>query len=489
MMMFNNAERINAETPCVMELTIEKISSDGSGIARTNDGVIFVRGALPGEIVEAEVFLRKKDYSIARVVSIKTPNPRRVTPRCRIFSAGGERSCGGCQLQHASYELQLEIKKDILKDALNRIGGIDLAELSHIDCVASPERWGYRNKASFPIRKISGRPTAGYYAENSHYLIPLRTCPVNAEPINRLFETVQREMPSLNIAAYDERIERDSLSRDASPGSATKASGLRHLVLRSGMNTGQTLMSFVVAGRLDAQKMKNITSLGYLLRKELTTLTLNHNSRPGNTIHGDRTEILCGDGMIEERLDAFTLTYDTTSFFQINTKQAVQLYRYVANIVRESGAGNILELYSGVGSLTCFLHGKNSARQPRLVSVEDWTPAVVLMEDNLERNGITDVDVEPGKAENVISTIEIERDAAYDMIVLDPPRAGCERAVLDGILKLSPKRVVYVSCNPSTLARDAKVLRVGGYAIKSVKAFDMFPQTLHVETVVLLEKL
>ncbi|GHV35006.1 23S rRNA (uracil-5-)-methyltransferase RumA [Synergistales bacterium] len=479
--MFNNTERTLSQEPiCVMELTIEKISSDGSGIARTNDGVIFVRGALPGEVVEAEVFLRKKDYSVARVANIKTPNPKRVAPRCRIFSAGGERSCGGCQLQHASYDLQIEIKKDILKDAMTRIGGVDLADLPRIECVPSPERWGYRNKASFPIRKINGRPTAGYYAENSHYLIPIRTCPVNAEPINRLFETVQREMPSLNIDAYDERIERDN-------GSSKRASGLRHLILRSGMNTGQTLLSFVVAGRLDAQKMKNITSLGYLLRKELTTLTLNHNSRPGNTIHGDRTEILCGDGMIEERLDAFALVYDTTSFFQINTKQAVQLYRYAAGLARENNAGNILELYSGVGSLTCFLHGKNMPH-PHLLAVEDWTPAVVLMEDNLDRNGITSVDIEPGKAENVIQTMELERNTAYDMIILDPPRAGCEHAVLDGILKLSPRCVVYVSCNPSTLARDVKVLIEGGYNLKSVKAFDMFPQTLHIETVVLLEK-
>ncbi|GHS89325.1 23S rRNA (uracil-5-)-methyltransferase RumA [Synergistales bacterium] len=377
-----------------------------------------------------------------------------------------------------------------MKDALTRIGGVDSADLPNIECVASPERWGYRNKASFPIRKISGRPTAGYYAENSHYLIPLKTCPVNAAPINRLFEIVQREMPNLNIDAYDERTE-NGPNRNAplsSGGSAHRASGLRHLILRNGTNTAQTLLSFVVAGRLDAQKMKNITSLGYLLRKELTTLTLNHNSRPGNTIHGDRTEILSGDGMIEERLDTFTLAYDTTSFFQINTKQAVQLYRYVAGVARESGASNILELYSGVGSLTCFLCGKN-ARPPRLLAVEDWTPAVVLMEDNLERNGITGVDIEPGKAENVISTMELERDTDYDMVILDPPRAGCDGAVLNGILKLAPRRVVYVSCSPSTLARDVKILRGGGYGLKSIKAFDMFPQTLHVETVVLLEKL
>ncbi|MDR1376803.1 MAG: 23S rRNA (uracil(1939)-C(5))-methyltransferase RlmD, partial [Synergistaceae bacterium] len=437
----------------VLELTIEKLSSDGSGIARGGEGssVVFVEGALPGEVVEAEVARRKKDFSLARVVRVKKPNPRRISPACPVFGA-----CGGCQLQYASYDLQLEIKADIVRDALTRIGGFSvMGELPEIECFASPEQWGYRNKASFPVHKVKGKPTAGFYAAGSHRLVPLTACPVNAAPLNGLFGVVQKELPALELDVYDEREHKGAL---------------RHLILRAGLRTGQTLVSLVINGRLDARNMKSIAGLRRSL-KDLTTLTLNHNSRPGNVILGSRTEALKGDGLIEERLDDWTLAYDTSSFFQVNTLQATRLYRHVKDLAQGS---RVLELYSGVGSLTLYLSHLGA-----VTAVEEWSPAAALMKSNLERNGVTNVRVLEGKAEDVVSDV----GAGYDLVVLDPPRAGCERAVLDKILELGPARVVYVSCDPSTLARDAKILRQGGYRLTSVRAFDMFPQTVHVETV------
>jgi 23S rRNA (uracil1939-C5)-methyltransferase len=453
-----------------LELLIEKLSSDGSGIARVSAGegspgephggerssVIFVEGALPGEVVEAEITKRKKDFSLARVVRVKKPNPRRVSPVCPVFGV-----CGGCQLQYASYDLQLEIKAEIARDALTRIGGFGSAgELPEIECAASPEQWGYRNKASFPVHKVKGKPTAGFYAAGSHRLVPLTSCPVNAASLNGLFGAIQKELPALELGVYDER---------------EHTGALRHLILRAGRRTGQTLASLVVNGRLNARNMKSISGLRRSL-KDLTTLTLNHNSRPGNVILGTRTETITGSGLIEERLDGWTLAYDTSSFFQVNTEQAAQLYRHVRDLALGK---RVLELYSGVGSLTLSL-----AHLGSVTAVEEWSAAAALMKSNLGKNGVTNVRVLEGKAEDAVADV----GTGYDLVVLDPPRTGCERVVLDKILKLGPARVVYVSCNPATLARDAKILRQGGYRLASVRAFDMFPQTVHVETVALLTR-
>jgi 23S rRNA (uracil1939-C5)-methyltransferase len=447
----------------IKELVVEKISSDGRGIARTDEGVVFVEGALPGEVVEAELVRRKKDFAFARLVRVKESDARRVSPACPVFG-----TCGGCQLQHASYRLQLEIKVRIVKDALSRIGGFDLRELPDLECVPSPQQWGYRNKASFPVRKIKGKPVAGFYEADSHRLVRLETCPVNASPLDRLFAVIQRELPKLELNVYDEREHKGAL---------------RHVLLRAGLHTGDTLISLVVNGRLNTRNVKSIVGLYRPLKEAALgvetpgpmTLTLNHNSRPGNVILGDRTESLKGDGLIGERLDDWTFRYDTSSFFQINSAQAAQLYRYA----RELAQGrNILELYSGVGSLTCYL-----AQVGPVTAVEEWGDAVDLMERNMKDNGIANVRSLKGRAEDVMTDLP----GGYDLVVLDPPRSGCERAVLDKILGFAPKRVLYVSCNPATLARDAKILKEGGYRLSSLRAFDMFPQTVHVETVASME--
>ncbi|MDR1874449.1 MAG: 23S rRNA (uracil(1939)-C(5))-methyltransferase RlmD [Synergistaceae bacterium] len=446
------------------ELTVEKVSSDGSGIARSAGGVVFVSGALPGEVVEAEITQRKRDFALARVVRLKKAHPQRVAPACPVFGV-----CGGCQLQHASRELQLEIKAGIVRDALTRIGGIDLCKAGFPDiaCIPGPQQWGYRNKASFPIRKIRGKPVAGFYQALSHRLVQLESCPVNAEPLNRLFAIVQRELPGLSLDVYDEREHRGAL---------------RHLILRSGLHTGETLVSLVVNGRLNAAKMKSLMGLCRSL-KNVTTLTLNHNSRPGNVILGDRTEVLRGNGTITERLDEWALRCDTTSFFQVNTEQAAALYRHVRELAQESGT--ILELYSGVGSLSCYLSGTFSGSVKSVTAVEEWSGAVELMKENLKNNGVTNVLPLCGRAEEVMMNLR----EGYDAVVLDPPRGGCDRVVAEKILELRPARVLYVSCNPATLARDVKILSSqGDYGLKSVRAFDMFPQTVHVETVVLLER-
>ena len=251
---------------------------------------------------------------------------------------------------------------------------------------------------------------------------------------------------------------------------------LRHIIARTGINTGESLLSFVINGKLSAKSVKALASLGNLARPD--TLTINHNSKPGNVILGNYTENLIGNGLISERLGKFRLMFGTASFFQVNTGQAENLFAYASSMAQ--GARNVLELYSGSGALTCFLAGNAES----VTSVEEFKPAVKTAVKNLEANNLGNVRALCGRSEDVIADL---RDS-YDAVVLDPPRDGCERSVIEAVNDFGVKKVVYVSCNPATLARDCRILSGHGYGLESVRAFDMFPQTAHVESVAVMTK-
>ena len=438
-----------------MTLKINSISSDATGIARTENGIIFVENALPGETVKAEIVARKKDFIIAKTVSIEKESSGRVKPRCKYYG-----KCGGCQLQHANYETQLKLKTQIVKDAMIRIGGFDEKLFENLECEASPESWGYRNKAAFPVQNINGKLATGFYRANSHYLEFIKTCPVNAKKINLMYEKLINALnDGISLEGYNEK---------------NHTGKLRHIIIRTGINTEESLLSLVINGKLSAKNIKTLITLGNEARPD--TLTLNHNSRPGNTILGSHTENLIGKGIISERLDKFILRFDTVSFFQINTHQAEKLFSYVRD--NAEGSKNILELYSGVGSLTCYI-----AKNKFLTSIEESKNAVHMARRNLRENNL-EVNALCGRSEEIIEDLE----SGYDLVVLDPPRDGCERNVLEAINNFGIPKIIYVSCNPATLARDCKILSLHGYKLGSIKSFDMFPQTAHVETVVLLSR-
>lgn len=436
-----------------VELSVSGLSSDGTGIARTEHGIVFVQGALPRETARARIVSRKRDFAIADTVEVLEASSGRVRPRCRYYG-----KCGGCQLQHADYPTQLKLKADMVTDAMNRIGGF---RLHGVECEPSPESWGYRNKAAFPVQDHHGKIVAGFYRAGTHRLELIRQCPVNANRLNAMYGKL---LDALDVGrfpfdGYDER---------ANTGK------LRHIITRTGINTGESLLSFVVNGRLSTRSVKALVSLGNSARPD--TLTMNHNSKPGNVILGTYTENLIGSGIIAERLGKYRLMFDTTSFFQVNTKQAEKLFAYVSGLV--GNAGNILELYSGTGSLTCYL----AESAGHVVSVEEWRSAVRMAVKNFRANGFGNVNALCGRSEDIIAELK----GTYDAVVLDPPRDGCNRSVLECMKGVG--RIVYVSCNPATLARDCRVLSEAGYNLENVKAFDMFPQTAHVETVAVLQK-
>ena len=437
-------------------LKITGLSSDGSGISRTSNGVIFVNGALPNEIVTAEIIVRKKDFMIAKLVSIEKESQGRIIPKCKYYG-----KCGGCQLQHADYKEQLKIKSGLVIDAMTRIGNFSDECVKNIKCEASPDEWHYRNKASFPVQAHEKNIITGFYRAGTHKIEPIKNCPVNAENINHSYKKLLEKIygRDFNFEGYNEKDHKGKL---------------RHIILRTGINTGENLLSFVINGRVSQKNIKTLIQAGSF--SEPDTITINYNSKPGNIILGEHSEPIFGSGIISERLDEFNLAVDTSSFFQVNTRQAEKLFTHVKNLV--SGEKNILELYSGVGSLTCYL-AKNSS----VTSIEEWRSAVSMARKNLKRNNLN-VNALCGKSEDLICDLSGE----FGTVVLDPPRDGCERIVLDEINRRAVKKIIYVSCNPSTLARDCKILSSHGYKLRDIKSFDMFPQTVHVETVAVLSK-
>ncbi|MBQ9419719.1 MAG: 23S rRNA (uracil(1939)-C(5))-methyltransferase RlmD, partial [Synergistaceae bacterium] len=359
----------------ILELNITALSTDSSGIARTSKGVVFVHGALPGETVKAEIVAKKKDFSVADVVSIEKNSPGRAVPKCKYYG-----HCGGCQLQHATYETQLILKAGIVRDAMTRIGGFAPELFKNLACEPSPEYWGYRNKAAFPVQGVKGRIVAGFYRAGTHRLELIRQCPVNAMRLNEIYGKVLDGLEkNLPFDGYDER---------------TNKGKLRHIIARTGINTGESLLSFVINGKLSAKSVKALAALGAAARPD--TLTINHNSKPGNVILGTYTENLIGSGIISERLGKYNLMFDTASFFQVNTGQAEKLFAYASGLSED--CRNVLELYSGTGSLTCYLADKTKT----VTSVEEWRGAVKMAEKNLAANNFANVRALCGRSEDII---------------------------------------------------------------------------------------
>lgn len=435
-----------------MLLKIERLATDGKGIARTDDGIVFVSGALPDEIVEAEIVTRKREYSVAKVKKIIEANVHRTEPICPYFSMNtiANNQCGGCQFQHLTYPFQLEEKATFVIESLSRIGKIKLDD--NVICVASPSIWNYRNKASFPVKNVKGRVNIGFYATSSHELVVIERCAIIHEKLNSTFNIIKDNIQNLGFRAYDE----------------IRHSGtLRHIILRT--NGEQVLVSFVINGKINRQQKHNLVSLA----KHYTeaTFTINENSSRGNVILGRKTETISGCGYIEIKTGRHILRYDTTSFFQVNSEQADNLYDYACSFIPENS--KVLELYCGIGSITMSLSKKAS----RVTAVEDWAEAVNAMKTNMDINEIKNVIPICRDAADFISSDE----KTYDAVLLDPPRSGCCDKVISGIISKDIPVIIYISCNPATLARDLRKFVDSGYIINNIKAFDMFPQTSHVE--------
>ncbi len=446
----------------ILEVSITGLNNEGEGIARVgeNDFVLFVPDALPGEKVSARIVTLKKKYGIAKVLKRFNDSPDRIKPRCADFG-----KCGGCQLQHINYAAQLKLKTQTVYDALSRIGGIENPPV--FDCAASPSEWHYRNKASLPAQKdFKSRFKLGFYKKRSHDVVEFKACPVLFSEIEREILLLKQYFEDRKFNGYDEKQPKNA------------GNFIRHIVLRFAKFSGEFIGS-VVVNRFPNEKEK--AALAAIERiSALSGLVLNKNDAQGNFIWGGVFRRIFGRQELKETFEKFSFVSEISSFFQINSEQALNLYKYTAEKAKECRAENILELYAGTGTLSCFL----AENAKKVAAVESWRAASKYIACNAKLNNLDNIAVYEDTAEKISAELSDEK---FDAIVLDPPRTGCDKTVLNAILKISPRNIIYVSCNPTTFARDCRILiESGKYKLVSAQPFDMFPQTGHVETVAVL---
>jgi 23S rRNA (uracil1939-C5)-methyltransferase len=462
------------------EVTVDIIglTHDGEGVGRADGFTLFIQGALPGERVRAKVMKVKKQYGYARLEELLAASPARVEPLCAIH-----KECGGCQLQHFDYPAQLEWKRQHVVDNLTRIGKLKVAgEVGRFDgedasasagiivhpTIGMDEPWRYRNKAAVPVGVSSneGGLLAGFYARGSHRIIDMDDCLIQHEQNDEVIRIVKRIGRELGVSAYNEETGRGLL---------------RHVMARTGVVTGEIMVVLVTNGKKLPQADQWIESI----RKELPgvkSIVQNVNEKNTNVIFGDETRVLWGSDVIYDDLNGIRFAISARSFYQVNPSQTVELYRKAVDYAGLTGSETVIDAYCGIGTISLFL-----ARQAgRVYGVEIVPEAIEDAKRNAELNGIENASFEAGPAEVVIPRWR-EEGITADVIVVDPPRKGCDPALLETILAMQPERVVYVSCNPSTLARDLRVLEDGGYRSVEVTPVDMFPHTVHVECTVLLK--
>lgn len=443
-------------------LTIDGMDSKSRGIARMDGYVVFVPGALVGETILAKFVERRKHYGVATIKSILKSSDYRVPPKCEYYEA-----CGGCDLQHASYDYQLSAKEHLIGEAITRIGKWPNVIIEPI--VPSPQVWGYRNKAIIHTRYQKNQKKLGYFARGTHEVIDIKRCPVLDPLLNDLYNLMRDVIEHSDVTFYDER----------------SSNGLlRHVVMRSSLSSRKTLMAWILSRKPKRSEMDELKRISTQLinrqSSNLQGIIVNINISKGNFVWGPETFLLAGDEInLRERLGAFELSYNVSDFFQVNVPQAYNICKTVSKHIADNS--RVLELYAGVGTITCFL----ASICENVVAVEEWQPACKSLSLNIAKNGLSNVLVACGKAEDVVFN---KIDGDFDAIVLDPPRTGCHKDVLTFIGKIRPTKIVYVSCNPVTLARDGKVLMDMGYKPVNLLPLDMFPQTSHVECVTLMTR-
>ena len=447
-----------------LELVITALGNEGEGIGHTEDGyTVFVKDALPGDQIRTKLMKCKKQYAFGRLMEILSPSADRVEPRCKKA-----RVCGGCQIQELSYEKQLAFKENKVRNNLIRIGGIANPPMEPIIGMEDP--WRYRNKAQFPVgRNKEGRIIAGFYAGRTHAIIPVEhnDCLLGKEVNAQILNTVLSHMEQYDIEPYDE---------------ATGTGLVRHVLIRCGFTSRQIMVCLVLNGR----KFPGEEALADRLMEipGMTSIMVNVNMENTNVILGDQVRTVRGQSYITDSIGDVAFQISPLSFYQVNPVQTEKLYSKTLEYAGLTGEETVWDMYCGIGTISLFL----AKKAKKVYGVEIVPDAIEDARRNAKLNGIENAEFFVGKSEDVLPEQYEKHQIKADVIVVDPPRKGCDRAVLDTMLKMQPKRIVYVSCDSATLARDVKLLTEGGYHLDRAVAVDQFCHSSHVETVVLLSK-
>ncbi|MCY8234086.1 23S rRNA (uracil(1939)-C(5))-methyltransferase RlmD [Priestia endophytica] len=440
-------------------LTIKRLGINGEGVGYFKKQVVFVPGALPNEEVIAEITNVKHKFAEGRVKRIRKMSDERVKAPCPIYE-----KCGGCQLQHLSYEGQLKAKRDIVVQAFERHGNVRNLEKKLEQTIGMEEPWKYRNKAQFQVGLLKGKVIAGLYGANSHRLININECIVQRPETTKVINNVKQILQDLKISIYDER----------------KRKGLvRTIVTRIGVSTGEVQLVLITSQEELPKKDLLIQEVKKRL-PEVKSIMQNVNGQKTSLIFGDKTFTLDGKETIEEVLGDLSFDLSARAFFQLNPTQTVKLYNEVKKEADLTGKEKIVDAYCGVGTIGLWL--ADEAGEIRGMDViED---SIVDANKNAKAKGYDNAHYVVGKAEYWMPKW-VKEGWKPDVVVVDPPRTGCDEKLLKTILDVKPKKVVYVSCNPSTLAKDVKIL-TKLYKVERIQPVDMFPQTAHVESVTTL---
>ena len=459
----------------ILELQIEAIGSEGEGIAHVNGYTLFVKDTVVGDRIEAKVVKTGKNFGYARCERIIEPSPDRIEPVCPI-----SKRCGGCQFQHLSYEAELKFKQEKVFNCVKRIGGFKDEEIPMLPIIGCEEIMHYRNKAQFPVGvDKNGETVTGFYAERSHEIVDTTKCYIQVEENELILETLKAFMKKYKISAYEEKINPKTRKPE-------KAKGLvRHIMTRKGFATGEIGICVVINGNTlpNAAEFTDMMLKAFEGRSDvrITSICVNINKKVTNVIFGEELKCIYGKPYIVDMIEDIKFKISPFSFYQVNPAQTKKLYGKALEFAGLTGEEAVWDLYCGIGTISLFLAKK--ARE--VYGVEIVPAAVENAKENAKLNGIENAYFTVGKAED-----EAKKLPKPDVIMVDPPRKGCDKKLLETIMNYKPSRVVYVSCDPATLARDLKVLcGDGGYRLEEVQAVDQFSRGVHVETIALLSKL
>ena len=454
-------------------VTIEDVGMDGEGIGKVDGFTLFIKDAVIGDVVEAKIMKAKKNYAYARLEKVVTPSPFRVEPLCEFA-----RVCGGCQIQAVDYAEQLRFKERKVFHDLVRIGGFDKAYVESVmePIVGMEEPFYYRNKAQYPVgTNKEGKLVAGFYAGRTHSIIANTDCKLGVTANQKILEAVLQFMEDNHIPAYDETMHKGLV---------------RHVLIRCGFTTKEVMVCLVINGK-SFPKAKELVDrlLALSLEDEsagwkITSICTSSNTKDTNVIMGDSFDVLYGNGYITDYIGDVAFRISPLSFYQVNPVQTKKLYELALEYANLNGGETVWDLYCGIGTISLFL-----AKSAGMVhGVEIIPQAIDNAKENAKLNNISNAKFYVGKAEEVLPEKYEKEQIKADVIVVDPPRKGCDEKCLNTMVKMKPERIVYVSCDPATLARDLKYLCSNGYELKRVRAVDQFPHSVHVECVTLLQR-
>lgn len=441
------------------EVDVVDIGQGGVGIGKHDGFTVFVDGGLISDKLKVKITKSKKNYAVGEIVEIIEKSPFRVERVCSDKLS----DCGGCQIQELDYQKQLDIKTNEVKQTISRIGKLNDTLVHPTLGMENPFR--YRNKAQFPIQKIDGKTVIGFYKKKSHDVIPTDKCIIQHDVNDKIIKIIKTYIKAYNVSIYDEK---------------THTGVLRHLVTKVGFETKEVMVVLVANGK----KLPYLNELASVLKENVPgfkTLVLNTNREKTNVILGKENKIIYGDGKINDYIGDLVFEISPLSFFQVNPSQTEVLYNKALEYADLKENDTVFDIYCGIGTISLFL----AQKAKKVYGVEIVGDAIKDAKINAKLNRLENTEFFVGKAEEIVPKLYKEGKTA-NVVVVDPPRKGCEESVLDTIVSMEPDKVVYVSCNPSTLARDLAYLDERGYKCKEIQPVDMFPHTMHVESVALL---